>query len=110
MINKRPSFIVRPNGIADVMAAIRFASDRGLAVSARGGGHNIAAASVCEGGLMIDMSLRRAVRVDPVNAGFIRADVRYEDDVRNWWMRLWRASAVSTQPLTMPVPKENVAL
>jgi len=67
MIDKRPSFIVRPNGVADVMAAVRFASDSGLGVSVRGGGHNIAGASVCEGGLMIDMSLRRAVRVDPAN-------------------------------------------
>ena len=67
MIDKRPSFIVRPSGIADVMAAVRVASDRGLGVSIRGGGHNIAGASVCEDGLMIDMGLRRAIRVDPAN-------------------------------------------
>jgi len=67
MIDRRPSVIARPSGAADVMAAVRFARDRGMAVSVRGGGHNIAGAAVTDGGLMIDMSLRRAVRVDTAN-------------------------------------------
>jgi FAD/FMN-containing dehydrogenase len=67
MIDKRPSLIVRPHNAVDVMAAVRFASERGLEVSVRGGGHNIAGTSVTEGGVMIDMSLQRAVRADPAN-------------------------------------------
>ena len=67
MIDKRPSVIVRPHSTVDVMTSVRFAGDRGLEVSVRGGGHNIAGTSVAEGGLMIDMSSRRSVRVDPAN-------------------------------------------
>jgi len=50
-----------------VIKAVNFARTRELLVSVRGGGHNVAGAAICDGGLMIDMSLMRGVRVDPVN-------------------------------------------
>jgi len=67
MIDKRPALIARCAGAADVIKAVNFARTRELLVSVRGGGHNIAGAAICDGGLMIDMSLMRGVRVDPVN-------------------------------------------
>lgn len=65
MIDKRPALIVRCEGAADVGEAVRFAVAHELLVSVRGGGHNVAGTAVCEGGLMIDLSLMRGIRVDP---------------------------------------------
>ncbi len=65
MIDRRPVVAVRCAGAADVMQAIRFANQRGLPISVRGGGHNIAGSAVADGGMMIDLSPMKAVRVDP---------------------------------------------
>ena len=59
MIDRRPGLIARCTGTADVVQAVRFARQHGLLISVRGGGHNIAGLAVCEGGLMIDLSLMR---------------------------------------------------
>jgi FAD/FMN-containing dehydrogenase len=64
LIDKRPAAIVRCATTEDVAAAVRFATRSGLEISVRGGGHNVAGRSVCEGGLMIDLSRMRAVDVD----------------------------------------------
>jgi FAD/FMN-containing dehydrogenase len=64
MIDRRPGLVVRCAGASDVMNAVRFARDNHLLVSVRGGGHNIAGSAVCEGGLMIDLSPMKSVRVD----------------------------------------------
>src|SRR5438128_3003308 len=66
MIDRRPALIARCAGAADVISAVRFARTHGLLVSVRGGGHNITGNAVCEGGLMIDLSPMKSVRVDPV--------------------------------------------
>jgi FAD/FMN-containing dehydrogenase len=66
MIDRRPALIARCAGVADVIAAVRFARTHELLVSVRGGGHNITGNAVCEGGLMIDLSPMKSVRVDPV--------------------------------------------
>jgi FAD binding domain len=65
MIDRRPGLIVRCHGVADVIAAVNFARDHGLLVAVRGGGHGVAGHAVCDGGMMIDLSCMRAVRVDP---------------------------------------------
>jgi FAD/FMN-containing dehydrogenase len=64
MIDRRPGLIARCTGTVDVIQAVRFARRHKLLVSVRGGGHNIAGLAVCEGGLMIDMSLMRGIWVD----------------------------------------------
>jgi FAD/FMN-containing dehydrogenase len=66
MIDRRPTLIARCAGVADVMTSVRFARDQQLLVSVRGGGHGVAGFSVCDGGLMIDLSRMRGVRVDAV--------------------------------------------
>jgi FAD/FMN-containing dehydrogenase len=66
MIDRRPACIVRCQGVADVIAAVNFARSHGLIVAVRGGGHGVAGHAVCDGGIMIDLSAMRAVRVDPV--------------------------------------------
>lgn len=65
MIDKRPALIVRCRGSADVADAIRFARRHGLDIAVRGGGHNVAGMAVCNGGLMIDLSLMKGIQVDP---------------------------------------------
>src|SRR5919199_5779658 len=64
MIDRRPTLIARCAGVADVIASVQFARDQQLLVSVRCGGHNVAGFSVCDGGLMIDLSRMRSVRVD----------------------------------------------
>jgi FAD binding domain/Berberine and berberine like len=66
MIDRRPALIVRCVGVADVMAAVTFARSNNLVVAVRGGGHGVPGFAVCDGGLMIDLTRMKAVRVDPV--------------------------------------------
>ena len=72
MINRRPALIVRCRNAADVVASVNFARHHGLNLAIRSGGHNVAGYAVCEGGLMIDMTLMNGVRVAP---SLDRADV-----------------------------------
>ncbi len=84
MIARRPALIARVSGAVDIVACVNFARDNGLPLSIRGGGHNIAGTALCDGGLMIDMSLRRGVRVEPgrrivrAEAGATWGDVDHE--------------------------------
>jgi hypothetical protein len=66
MIDRRPALIVRCAGAADVVEAVTLARTYHLPVSVRGGGHNITGYAVCEGGLMIDLSPMKGLRVDPL--------------------------------------------
>jgi FAD/FMN-containing dehydrogenase len=72
MIDRRPALIVRCSGVADVVACVQAARQVDVPLSIKGGGHNIAGLAVCDGGLMLDMSLMRGVWVDPA-AGVARA-------------------------------------
>ena len=65
MVDKRPALIARCSGTADVINSVNFARDNGLLISVRGGGHNFPGNSVCDDGLMIDLSRMTGVRVDP---------------------------------------------
>jgi FAD/FMN-containing dehydrogenase len=65
MIDRRPALVVRPTGAADVISAIRFARDEDLTIAVRSGGHSIPGLSTCDGGIVIDLSRMRGVRVDP---------------------------------------------
>jgi FAD/FMN-containing dehydrogenase len=65
MIDRRPGVVVRAAGASDVIQTVRLAAQHGLVMSVRGGGHNIAGNAVCDGGLMLDLSRMRSVRVDP---------------------------------------------
>jgi FAD/FMN-containing dehydrogenase len=64
--DRHPALIARCSGPADVMEAVKFAAERELLVSVRGGGHSLSGQSVCEKGLMIDLALMNSARVDPV--------------------------------------------
>jgi FAD/FMN-containing dehydrogenase len=64
-IRRRPALIASCTGTADALAALRFARDRGLEISVRGGGHAVAGHALCDGGVLIDLSPMTSVRVDP---------------------------------------------
>src|SRR5439155_1736574 len=64
-IDRYPAVIARRAGVADVMAATRFAHRTGLQVAVRSGGHSFPGLSTCDGGLMIDLSPMKGIRVDP---------------------------------------------
>ena len=93
MIDKRPALIAQCVDTADVMAAVRFSQERKLLVSVRGGGHNGPGLSLCDDGLVVDLSGMKGVRVDPqartvrVGAGCTQGDVDH-----------------ATQPFELAVP------
>ena len=64
LVDRRPAVIVRCLGAEDVATAFEFARANALEVAVRGGGHNPAGHCVCDGGLVIDLSLMRRVEVD----------------------------------------------
>jgi FAD/FMN-containing dehydrogenase len=65
-IDRRPACIARCTGVADVVAAVGFARERDLLVAVRSGGHGVGGHALCEGGLVIDLSPMKGIRVDPV--------------------------------------------
>jgi FAD/FMN-containing dehydrogenase len=65
MIDRRPAVVVRAAGAADVISAVSFARKHGLLLAVRAGGHNIAGNAVCDGGLLIDLTPMKSVRIDP---------------------------------------------
>ena len=87
MIDRRPALIAQCRGTPDVMACVNFAREQKIPISIKGGGHNIAGLAVCDGGLMVDMSLMRGVFVDPsartavAQAGCLLGDVDRETQV-----------------------------
>jgi FAD/FMN-containing dehydrogenase len=64
MFDRRPALIARCAGAADVIRAVSFARDNRLAIAVRGGGHSFPGHSVCDGGLVIDLSAMKGIRVD----------------------------------------------
>jgi len=83
-IDRRPALIARCTGVADVIAAVRFAKDNELLVAVRGGGHSFPGHSVCDGGILIDLGPMKGIRVDPdgrtarVQAGVIWGELDRE--------------------------------
>ena len=65
MFVRRPALIARCRGTADVVDAVRFASTHDLELAVRGGGHSVAGKSICDGGLLLDLSLMKGIRVQP---------------------------------------------
>ena len=80
MIDRKPALVVRCLGATDVINAVKLARNEKLLVAVRSGGHNIAGNAVCDGGLLIDLSLMKSVHVDAaartarVEAGALLSD------------------------------------
>ena len=84
MIDRRPGLVIRCQEAGDVQRAVDLARKHDLVLAVRGGGHNIAGSAVCDGGLLIDLSPMRSVKVDAaakrasVGPGATLADVDRE--------------------------------
>jgi len=84
LIDRRPAAIVQCLGAADVVAVVNLARENNLLLSVRGGGHNVAGNSICDDGLVVDLSLMRGVQVNVaerrayVQGGATWADVDHE--------------------------------
>ena len=82
--DKHPALIVQPTGAADVRNAVTFARERELLVAVKCGGHSFSGKSTCDGGMQIDLSRLRGVRVDPaarrayVEGGSLLGDLDHE--------------------------------
>jgi FAD/FMN-containing dehydrogenase len=80
LIDKRPALIAQCRGIADVADAVRIGRTLGLDIAVRGGGHNPGGRATIDGGLVIDLSLMRAVLVDPVSrTAMVQGGARWAD-------------------------------
>jgi FAD/FMN-containing dehydrogenase len=80
VIDRSPALIARCSGIADAVAAVRFAPEHPMEVSIRGGGHQVAGTAVCDDGLVIDVSQMNGVYVDPAaRTARVQAGARWAD-------------------------------
>lgn len=64
-VDRRPAAVAYCNDSTDAMTALRFARDHDLPLAIRSGGHSVPGYSVCDGGVVIDLSRLREVVVDP---------------------------------------------
>ena len=107
MIDRRPAAVVRCLGTADVAAGVHFAREHGVPLAIKGGGHNVAGLAICDGGLVLDMSLMRGVWVDPrtrtarVQAGCLLGDVDRETQVHGLAAPLGFVSNTGAAGLTL---------
>ena len=103
--HQRPALVVMAAGPADVIGAVRFAREQGLGVGVLATGHAVAAP--CDGGVLINTSRMRGVRVDPeaqtarVEAGALWRDVISEAQVFGLAGLLGSSSGVSVVGYTM---------
>jgi FAD/FMN-containing dehydrogenase len=100
-IDRRPALIARCTGVADVQRAVEFAQRLGLVVSVRGGGHSAPGYGTNDGGLVIDLSPMKGIRVDPQ-----RRTVRAEGGVL--WRELdreTRSSGLQRRVARFPIPE-----
>ena len=64
MIDRWPALIAHCANVADVISAVNFARGNNLLVAVRGGGHSVPGFGTCDGGIVIDLSRMRGIRVE----------------------------------------------
>lgn len=79
-IDAHPALIARCRTTADIGLAIALAREAGVPLAVRGGGHSVAGLSTCDGGVVLDLSLMRAVTVDPARrVAIVEPGARWAD-------------------------------
>jgi FAD/FMN-containing dehydrogenase len=90
-----------------VVRAVDFGRTQDLLIAVRAGGHSLSGQSVCDGGLMIDLSGMRGVRVDPlartarVEAGALLGDLDRESQAFGLATAAGRVSHTGVAGLTL---------
>jgi FAD/FMN-containing dehydrogenase len=106
-IDRRPALVARCRGTADVVAAIHYGREQGLPIAIRGGGHSVAGHGTCDGGIVVDLSGMRGVRVDPaaqtvrVQGGATLGDVDRESQLFGLAVPSGQVSATGIAGLTL---------
>ena len=93
MIDKKPSMIVKCVDVADVIGALNFGRDNGMLIAVRGGGHNGGGLGICDGGMVIDLSGIKYVRVNTE-----------DNTVRVGGGNVWGEVDHATHPFGLAVP------
>ncbi len=107
MIDRRPAMIAQCVGVSDIQAGVRFARENGVALTIKGGGHNISGLAVSDGSLMLDLSAMRGVWVDPeervahAQPGCLLGDVDRETQLHGLAAVLGFVSATGIAGLTL---------
>jgi FAD/FMN-containing dehydrogenase len=107
MVAKTPALVLQPASAQEVAAAVDFARERGLLLGVKGGGHHIAGTSIVDGGLTIDLSRLRGIRVEPaarrvhVGAGCLLKDVDQATQAHGLAVPLGFISEVGVAGLTL---------
>ncbi|HXV14156.1 MAG TPA: FAD-binding oxidoreductase [Candidatus Krumholzibacteria bacterium] len=107
MIDRKPALIARCVGVSDIVAGVKFARETGIALSIKGGGHNIAGTAVADGGLMMDLSNMRGVWVDSkarvahAQPGALLGDIDRETQLHGQAAVLGFVSATGATGLTL---------
>jgi len=93
MVDKKPGMFVMCVDVADVISAVNFGRDNELLVAVRGGGHNGGGLSLCDEGLIIDLSGLKFVRVNTT-----------DNTVRVGGGNLWGEVDHATHPFGLAIP------
>lgn len=80
LIDKRPQVILQCGSADDIVAAVRYAVASGAEIAVRSGGHSVAGHSTTDGGIVIDLTRLRGVRVDPeARVAYVEAGATWGD-------------------------------
>ncbi|KMK09980.1 hypothetical protein ABW07_05950 [Pluralibacter gergoviae] len=63
-VDRAPAAIIRCRGVGDIQQGLRLAGEHDLPVALRGGGAHVAGYGTCDGGLLLDLSLMKAIEID----------------------------------------------
>jgi FAD/FMN-containing dehydrogenase len=63
-MDRRPAVILRPADADEVSRVVRLAAETGLDLAIRSGGHSVAGHSVCDDGIVLDLSRLKALDID----------------------------------------------
>jgi len=106
-VNRRPALIARCLDGDDVRSGLLFARERGLQLAIRGGGHSCAGFGTCDGGVVLDLSRMRSIRVDPTSRlataepGVTWAELDHATQVYGWAVPGGTDSEVGIAGLTL---------
>jgi FAD/FMN-containing dehydrogenase len=95
-----PALIARCSGAADVLQAVQFARSHDLLTAVRGGGHSISGQSGCDGGLVIDLSTMKGIRVDPTQRRVVAEPGVLLGEFDQETQAFWLATTLGTAPDT----------